>query len=129
MENLPSDIRPLSTPSSYRQSNPAVLPPPPLSEKARRLRRKRLIFGFSIAAALHVGLILAWWLTPPLRLKASYSPERWVQVLPLIKPDPPVTPDTEKPAGHVADPAPPAEPVKKHTRRSHKATAVFKPQP
>ena len=125
MENIPSDIRPLSTPAGYRLSNPAVLGPPPMSEKAKRLRRKRLVIGFSIAAALHVGLILAWWLTPPLRLKASYAPERWVQVLPLTKPDlPPVAETPPAPAA-----APAAEPLRKKSRKTHKATAVATPAP
>jgi hypothetical protein len=100
MENLPSEIRPLSAPSGYRQLNPAVLPVPPVGEKTRASRRRRLIVGFGVAAALHVGLVLAWWLTPPLRLKATYAPERWVQVLPMVKPEPP-------PAE-----APPAAPLK-----------------
>jgi hypothetical protein len=125
MENVPSEIRPLSTPSGYRQLNPAVLPLAPFSERARTSRRRRLMIGFGIAAALHVGLVLAWWLTPPLRLKASYAPERWVQVLP-------VAPTPAPPAVAPPSMAPPMAPVKpdgtsaairtkKNSPKSHKS--------
>jgi hypothetical protein len=132
MENLPSEIRPLSTPSGYRQLNPAVLPLAPASEKARISRRRRLMIGFGVAAALHVGLVLAWWLTPPLRLKANYAPERWVQVLPVVPP--PSPPAIAPPA--VASPAAPVKPVataanhaKKNSHKSHKSSLpIERPQ-
>ncbi len=116
MENIPSEIRPLSTPASYRQVNPAVLPLPPVSEKARRQRRRRLIVGFGVAAALHVGLVLAWWLAPPLRLKATYAPERWVRVLPIAKTE------AVKPVQPLVEPATPmGTPAQKSTHTPHKA--------
>ena len=87
---MPADssarIGALPTPSGYRDAHPRVLGPPPQSPKARFFERKRVIVGFAIAAVLHVGLVLAWWLTPPLRLKAGYAPERWVPVSSLPAP-------------------------------------------
>lgn len=99
-----SDIRPLPTPAAYRQINPAVLSVPTLSKRARFLQRKRVLIGFAVAVALHAGLVLAWLLTPPLRLKASYAPERWVRILPIVAyaAPPPVIP---APAA-VPEPAP-----------------------
>lgn len=72
------------TPSGYRQST--VPPPFPTSDDtptAQRFARKRLYFWFGLAALLHVGLLLAFFLSPKLRLKAGYSPDRWVQILPI----------------------------------------------
>jgi hypothetical protein len=73
------------TPIGYRQLTPAILGTPPVTEKMRRFERKRVVIGIAIAAVLHLALGLAWWLTPPLRLKAGYSPDRWVQILSLPK--------------------------------------------
>jgi hypothetical protein len=120
MENIPAEIRPLPTPSGYRQLNPAVIPFAPVSPTSRLSRRKRLVIGFCIAAALHVGLILAWWLTPPLRLKASYAPERWVQVLPLVKPETEVKP-VEQPVPTAESAAPPGAPPTRKSRHSRDA--------
>jgi hypothetical protein len=100
----------LPTLADYRKTTPAVLGELPVDAKTRLFTRKRVIIGFAVAAALHVGLVLAWWLTPPLRLKAGYAPERWVHVMPLPKPEalqpvpppakdpsPAIVPDTKKP--------------------------------
>lgn len=75
------------TPIGYRQLTPAILGTPPVTERMRRFERKRVVIGIAIAAVLHLALGLAWWLTPPLRLKAGYSPDRWVQILSLPKPE------------------------------------------
>ena len=61
----------LPTPAAYRQTTPAVLGPPPSDEKSRLFTRRRVVIGFGVAVLLHVILVLGWWLTPPLRLKAS----------------------------------------------------------
>ncbi|MEA3151043.1 MAG: hypothetical protein QOD56_1982 [Gammaproteobacteria bacterium] len=100
----------LATLADYRKTTPAVLGELPVDAKTRLFTRKRVVIGFAVAAALHVGLGLAWWLTPPLRLKASYAPERWVHVMPLPKPEalqpvpppakdptPAIVPDKKKP--------------------------------
>jgi hypothetical protein len=73
----------LPNPASFRQLRPAILGTPPVSVKARLFERRRVIIGLAIAAAFHVTLGLAWWLTPPLRLKAGIDPKRWVQVVSL----------------------------------------------
>ncbi len=46
----------------------------------RRAERKRLILWFGVAMALHAALLLALWLTPPLRLKWAPPSDAWVQV-------------------------------------------------
>jgi hypothetical protein len=77
-------IQPLDLPgpSAYRDlMRPAVLAVPTESAKARWFERKRVIVGIAIAAAFHISIGLAIWLTPPLRLKVGYSPDRWVQVV------------------------------------------------
>jgi hypothetical protein len=79
----------LPDPSSFRKLRPAVLGTPALTVKARWFERKRVIVGLGIAAAFHLSLGLAWWLTPPLRLKAGIDPRRWVQVVSLPAPDAP----------------------------------------
>jgi hypothetical protein len=127
MENIPSDIRPLSTPSSYRLANPAVLPVAPVSEQTRASRRKRIVIGFSIAAALHAALVLGWWLSPPLRLKASYAPERWVQVLPVEKPAPPAALAPAEAAAPTAIENNAARPVRDATRKSRKTRSRVAP--
>lgn len=74
----------LPTPSGYRAAVPAFASTEPAAP-ARRAERKRRLAWFAIAVALHVALLLGLWLTPPLRLKAGYAPERWVQVVALPK--------------------------------------------
>jgi hypothetical protein len=115
----------LPTPADYRKTTPAILGPPQVDEKSRIFSRKRVVIGFGVAAALHVGLGLAWWLTPSLRLKVGYAPERWVPVLSLPKPPP------EPPRSEAAPPAAtpttsavsPATPRKKRGK-SHARTSV-----
>jgi len=85
----------LPNPASFRELRPAILGTPP-SMKTRWFERKRVLTALGIAAFLHVSLGLAWWLTPPLRLKAGYAPDRWVQVVSLPKSDPKVAPTTER---------------------------------
>jgi hypothetical protein len=104
------EIRPLAAPASYRQSVPASLPLPVVSATAKRSRRQWLVIGAAIAILFHLGVFLTWYLTPPLRLKASYAPERWVHILPVAKPvDPPTSTATPKttPAESSSRPADP----------------------
>ena len=103
------------TPSGYRELHPAVLDLPPLTAKGRSFHRRRWLIGLSVAAALHVGIVLAWFLTPPLRLKASYAPDRWVPVVSIPKPVAPVPVAPQEPL-----PLPVS--VKKKFRHSHSTT-------
>ena len=92
----------LPNPSSFRQLRPAILGTPPVSLKTRLFERRRVIIGLAIAAALHVTLGLAWWLTPPLRLKAGIDPKRWVQVVSLPQHAPAASPPAQPRAPHDA---------------------------
>ncbi len=85
-------IRELPAPADYRTTTPAVLGTVPADADSRLFTRKRVVIGLAVAVALHAGLGLAWWLAPPLRLKAGYAPERWVPVVPLITLPRPVPP-------------------------------------
>lgn len=72
----------LPRPSAYRDlMRPDILATPPVSDQARWFERKRVVVGIAIAAAFHISIGLALWLTPPLRLKVGYAPDRWVQVV------------------------------------------------
>jgi len=93
----------LPMPSAFRQLRPAILGTPPITRTARLFERKRVIVGLCIAAGLHIVLGFAWWLSPPLRLKAGYGPDRWVQILSLGK--------TETPA---SSPPPPVKKADTH---------------
>lgn len=87
-------IRELPTPAQYRQTTPAILKPA-AAVAVPRLERKRLWMWFGIAVALHAALFIAIWLTPPLRLKWTPSPDDWVRVVSL-PPDKPKAPATGK---------------------------------
>jgi hypothetical protein len=80
----------LPAPSQYRLSSPAILASEAL-RKTKPAGRRRLFLLFGVAVALHAALFLGIWLTPPLRLKWSPSPDAWVQVVsvPLKAPDAP----------------------------------------
>jgi hypothetical protein len=79
----------LPAPSGYRQSSvPPVFPTSEDSLQTKRFRRKRLYFWFGVAVALHIALLLTFFLSPKLRLKAGYSPDRWVQIVPLEQREP-----------------------------------------
>jgi hypothetical protein len=103
----------LPTPAGYRQRVP-LFPTSDTSIKNQRVERKRLIFWFGLAVALHAALLLGLWLTPPLRLKWGPSSDAWVQVTSLPKPEPeaPILdapkaskPDSTKPKSHKPQPA------------------------
>ncbi|HEY3656944.1 MAG TPA: hypothetical protein VGL34_18380 [Steroidobacteraceae bacterium] len=79
----------LPTPAGYRQRVP-LFPTSDASHKNRRVERKRLVFWFGLAVALHAALLLGLWLTPPLRLKWGPSSDAWVQVMSLPKKEPEV---------------------------------------
>jgi hypothetical protein len=72
----------LPAPAQYRQSSPAIITAD-LGITTQPVGRKRLVLWFGLAAALHAALFLVIWLTPPLRLKWSPSPDAWVQVVSL----------------------------------------------
>lgn len=97
----------LPNPSSFRELRPAILGTPVLTARARWFERRRLMIGLGIAAAFHISLGLAWWLTPPLRLKAGIDPKRWVQVVSLPQPatPPSVAPPSAAPIFVVPPPA------------------------
>ena len=104
-------------PSGYRNLHPAPLDLPTPDANGRRQQRRRRVIGLCIAAALHVGIVVAWLLTPPLRLKAGYSPDRWVPVVSIPKPVAaplPAAPDKPLPSPSL---------VKKlrHARSTHRA--------
>ncbi len=101
----------LPDPSSFRQLRPAVLGTPPVSVGERLIERKRLIIGLGIAVAFHLCLGLAWWLMPPLRLKAGIDPRRWVQVVSV--------PPRETPPSQLPAPLPAAPRASPKGARSH----------
>ena len=117
-------IAPLPSLSEYRQIKPTLATRDTSMEitpVVRRFRRKRLLIWFGVAAALHAALLLAFFLTPKMRLKWTPPPEDWVPVVSLPKPEPaPLpTPVPEKPAPQVQ-----ALPSKsaKHSATRHKST-------
>jgi hypothetical protein len=93
------DLPPLA---QYRQMTPAIIAVEPVV-RTPRLERKRLLMWFGVAVALHAALFLAIWLTPPLRLKWSPSPDAWVPVVSLPPKPPP--PPAAAPAAGPAKPA------------------------
>lgn len=114
----------LPTPSAYRQTTPAVLGPPPSDEQSRLFTRRRGVIGFGVAVLLHAVLIMGWWLSPPLRLKAGYAPERWVPVLSLPKPPPaPPSPAAVHPASAPSGAPAVGAPAKKRQGESHAKAA------
>jgi hypothetical protein len=109
-------------PSAYRQSVPAGLPPPTAGIETPRAARRRWIKGLAVVVVLHASAALAWWLTPPLRLKTSPAPDRWVQVSSL----PQKEPEKRTPAPvNVPQPAHPG--VK--SRKSHQSGAPLRVKP
>lgn len=107
----------LPAPARYRQAVP-IFGTAELSRDARRGERRRLVLWFGVALGLHVALLLALFLTPPLRLKASYGADRWVHIMPIpAVSNPPVTASpqqrqapTKKPSPILGPkPQPPAE--------------------
>jgi len=94
--------------AQYRQTTPAAIRES--SElKTGPVERRRLLAWFGVAVALHAALFIAIWLTPPLRLKWSPSPDAWVQVVSL----PPPKPETTA-AVSVKVPKPPAAKANVH---------------
>lgn len=69
----------LPTPEGYRQRIPNFATSDGNSHN-RRMERKRLLLWFGVAVALHAALLLALWLTPPLRLKWGPPSDAWIQV-------------------------------------------------
>jgi len=79
----------LPPPSLYRLTSPTIIATDTFNQ-TKPPSRRRLFLWFAVAVALHGGLFLAIWLTPPLRIKWTPSPNDWVQVVSL--PPPPATP-------------------------------------
>ncbi len=98
----------LPPPSGYRQTVPAFNVPDP-DPDVGRLGGGRIVLWACVAVGLHVALLLAIFLTPPLRLKASYGPDRWVQIMSLAPTPQPVSsgpaPAAESPAASLRRPA------------------------
>jgi hypothetical protein len=81
----------LPPPSGYRQTVPAMNVPEP-DPAVGRLGGGRLALWACVAVGLHAALFLAIYLTPPLRLKVGYGPDRWVQIMAITPaPSPPPT--------------------------------------
>jgi len=96
-------IAPLPSLSDYRQIKPTLATKDTSMEitpAVRRFRRKRLLIWFGVAAALHAAALLAFFLSPPMRIKWNPPPEAWVPVVYLPKPEPVPAPPpaAEKPA-------------------------------
>ena len=99
-------IAPLPSLSDYRQIKPTLATKDTSMEitpVVRRFQRKKLVIWFGVAAALHAALLLAFFLTPPMRIKWTPPPEDWVPVVSLPKPEPVPAPPpvAEKPVPQV----------------------------
>jgi hypothetical protein len=101
----PAPIPELPPPSQYRLTSPSIIATERLNE-TKPPSRRRLFLWFGVAVALHAALFLGIWLTPPMRIKWSPSPNDWVQVVSL--PPPPVAPVTNKPSAPKAKARAPA---------------------
>jgi hypothetical protein len=88
----------LPPPSGYRQTVPAMNVPEP-DPAVGRLGGGRLALWACVAVGLHAALFLAIYLTPPLRLKVGYGPDRWVQIM-AITPAPSAPPRAPAPPGN-----------------------------
>jgi hypothetical protein len=102
-------IRAIPTPAEYRRTVPTFTSSD-AGVGAERHRRKRLWKWFGVAVALHAALLLTLWLTPPMRLKWGPSPDAWVQVTSIPKPEPDAqkaAPDAQKTVPESAAAAPP----------------------
>lgn len=75
------------------------------------------MIGIAIAVAFHLTLGLAWWLTPPLRLKAGIDPKRWVQVISVPRHDPAPPPPAPSPAAQPTPAMPRTSPAASAPRR------------
>jgi hypothetical protein len=115
----------LPTPAQFRQISPAIIAADPRTKLKPVDRRRRLVW-FGAAVGLHAALFLAIWLTPPLRIKWSPSPDAWVPVVSLpakiptasVAPAGPVAPAapavSAAPAQTVKAVSPPLAPAKSH---------------
>jgi hypothetical protein len=112
----------LPNPAQYRQTTPAVIAQE-MRATAPRIERKRLLVWFSVAVGLHAALLIAIWLTPPLRLKWSPSPDAWVPVVSLPVPPPaPVAPTPVVPTPSAA--ATPVGAQSKPPKSAHSKSAA-----
>jgi hypothetical protein len=106
-------IKELPPLAQYRQTTPAAITAS-VALKTAPVERRRLLAWFGVAVALHAALFIAIWLSPPLRLKWSPSPDAWVQVVslpppapetPVVEPVKPPKPALSKAGAHKAPPA------------------------
>jgi len=105
-------IAPLPSLSEYRQIKPTLATKDTSMEitpVVRRFQRKKLIIWFGVAVALHAALLLAFFLTPPMRLKWSPPPEDWVAVVSLPKPEPVPVPEKQAPQAQALAQSKPAK--------------------
>jgi hypothetical protein len=113
-------IAPLPSLSDYRQIKPTLATKDTSAEitpAMRRARRKKLVLWFGAAVALHTAILLAFFLTPKMRLKWSPPPEDWVPVVSLPKPEP-APPVVPVPAAEKPTPKVPALAPSKSSKRS-----------
>ncbi len=94
----PPVVRDLPPLAQYRRTVPAFKSIDP-DAATPRVGRRRYALWFGVAIGLHAVLLLALWLSPPLRLKWGPSADAWVQVtslpqeqakVPAADPGPPV---------------------------------------
>ena len=104
-------IRPVPTPAEYRRIVPRFAMGDPV-EHVQGPRRKRLWMWLGVAVALHVVLLMALLLTPPMRIKWSPSPDAWVPVTSIPKPEAAQTPPSDTPG-----PAPAAHKITSDARK------------
>jgi hypothetical protein len=106
-------IKELPPLAQYRETTPAAITAN-LRLKSGPVERRRLVAWFGVAVALHAALFIAIWLTPPLRLKWTPSPDDWVRVVSLPPPEPetpavaPVKSPKHAPTKAAVQKAPPA---------------------
>jgi len=79
-------------PSEFRRVSPAIIASQP-GVQPKHLSRRRLWVWLGVALALHIVVIVAIWLAPPLRVPWNPAPEDWVPVTSV----PPPTSDTPAP--------------------------------
>jgi len=125
-------IAPLPSLSDYRQIKPTLATKDTSMEitpVVRRFQRKKLFIWFGVAAALHAALLLAFFLTPPMRIKWTPPPEDWVPVVSLPKPAPVPVPEKPSPQAQAVAPSKPAKHSTTKPKSQPHAQTTSQPQP
>jgi hypothetical protein len=125
-------IAPLPPLSEYRQIKPTLATKDTSMEitpVVRRFQRKKLFIWFGVAVALHAALLLAFFLTPPMRIKWTPPPQDWVPVVSLPKPEPVPVPQKPAPQAQAVAPAKPAKHSAANPKNPHLAHATSQAQP